>query len=295
MKISRLRRSPHRFPYIARRLRVRARRWHTGTALPFRFRERKEEEAEHTGRKKPKFFLILTAVILTPASCGLAVAIFATKSPTSAAHADMTARQTQIPNPGPTAEATIGAVGDRAPETPSQRRKNTNRSCPTRRSKQLRPRYSSSRSGCRTASTVKAEVPVQGPPVETPKNRAGQTPSTREREPRSASGEDTSGRIQKTPTPAFVAVEKDPQIVKLEKPEFPSFVWKMGVEGQVVVRVLIDANGKPLDSQILKSTNPVFEQPVIDAVMKSQFNPAQMGQGPVAAWLTIPFKFKQPK
>jgi protein TonB len=90
-------------------------------------------------------------------------------------------------------------------------------------------------------------------------------------------------------------VEKDPQIVKLEKPQFPSFVWKIGVEGQVVVRVLIDANGKPLDSQILKSTNPVFEQPVVDAVMKSQFNPAQMGQGPVAAWLTIPFKFRQPR
>ena len=69
----------------------------------------------------------------------------------------------------------------------------------------------------------------------------------------------------------------------------------MGIEGRVVVRVLIDPNGKALDSQILKSTNSVFEQPVIDAVMKSQFTPAQMGQGPVAAWLTIPFKFSKPK
>jgi len=96
-------------------------------------------------------------------------------------------------------------------------------------------------------------------------------------------------------SPAFIPVEKDPQIIRLEKPQFPSFVWKTGIEGQVVVKVLIDPDGKPIDTQILKSTNSVFEQPVIDAVMRSQFSAAQMGQGPVTAWLTIPFKFKQPK
>ena len=63
----------------------------------------------------------------------------------------------------------------------------------------------------------------------------------------------------------------------------------------VVVKVLIDTEGKPIDTQILKSTNSVFEEPVIDAVMRSQFTPALMGQGPVTAWLTIPFRFKQPK
>lgn len=94
---------------------------------------------------------------------------------------------------------------------------------------------------------------------------------------------------------AFIPVEKDPQIIRLEKPQFPSFVWRTGIEGQVVVKVLIDPDGKPIDTQILKSTNTVFEQPVIDAVLKSQFCAAQMGQGPVTAWLTIPFKFKQPK
>jgi TonB family protein len=46
---------------------------------------------------------------------------------------------------------------------------------------------------------------------------------------------------------------------------------------------------------VLKSTNSVFEQAVIEAVKKSQFAPAQMGQGAVTAWLTIPFRFRQPK
>jgi protein TonB len=96
-------------------------------------------------------------------------------------------------------------------------------------------------------------------------------------------------------TPAFVPIEKQPEIVTLEKPQFSPFVWKTGVEAQVVIRVLIDTDGNPVDTQVLKSTSSVFEGPVIDAVMKSKFTPAQMGQGPVSAWLTIPFKMKQPK
>lgn len=96
-------------------------------------------------------------------------------------------------------------------------------------------------------------------------------------------------------TPAFVAIEKQPEIITLEKPQFAPFVWKTGVEAQVVIRVLIDTDGNPVDAQVLKSTNSIFEGPVIDAVMKSKFAPAQMGQGPVSAWLTIPFKMKQPK
>jgi hypothetical protein len=32
-------------------------------------------------------------------------------------------------------------------------------------------------------------------------------------------------------------------------------------------------------------------QPVVDAVMASQYAPAEMTTGPVASWLTIPFRF----
>jgi TonB family protein len=103
--------------------------------------------------------------------------------------------------------------------------------------------------------------------------------------------------VESTPaeTPAFVAIEKQPEIIALEKPIFSPFVWKTVLEAQVVVRVLIDTDGNPVDSQVLKSTAGVFEGPVIEAVMKSKFAPAQMGQGPVSAWLTIPFRMKQPR
>jgi TonB family protein len=97
-----------------------------------------------------------------------------------------------------------------------------------------------------------------------------------------------------TETPAFVPVQKEPEIVKLVQPEIPNVVWMYGAVEQVIVKVLIDADGKPIDTQILKSTKQVLEKPVIDAVLNSKFLPAQSATGPVRTWLTIPFKFKGP-
>ncbi|MEW6512002.1 MAG: TonB family protein [Bacteroidota bacterium] len=89
----------------------------------------------------------------------------------------------------------------------------------------------------------------------------------------------------------FVAVEKEAKIIRLEKPRFSSLAFEQGIEGQVIVQVRIDASGKPLQTLTLRSTNDLLTQPVIEAVMRSEFSPAEMSTGPVASWLTIPFKF----
>ncbi|HMK38187.1 MAG TPA: energy transducer TonB [Bacteroidota bacterium] len=89
----------------------------------------------------------------------------------------------------------------------------------------------------------------------------------------------------------FVAIEKEARIIRLEKPKFSAQGFLIGVEGQVVIQVRIDATGKPIQTVTLKSTNDLLIQPVIEAVMASQFAPAEMTTGPVASWLTIPFRF----
>lgn len=91
--------------------------------------------------------------------------------------------------------------------------------------------------------------------------------------------------------PAFVPVEKQARIIRLEKPRITASGFLVGIEGQVVVQVRIDQTGKPIQTVTLKSTNDLLIQPVIDAVMSSQFAPAEMTTGPVASWLTIPFRF----
>ena len=103
--------------------------------------------------------------------------------------------------------------------------------------------------------------------------------------PAAAKREDTA-----SPAP-FVAIEKEARIIRLEKPKISNERFIGGVTGQVVVQVRIDATGKPVQTVTLKSTNDMLIAPVIDAIMASQFAPAEMTTGPVASWLTIPFRF----
>jgi TonB family protein len=93
-------------------------------------------------------------------------------------------------------------------------------------------------------------------------------------------------------TTPFVAVQEEPKIVHLERPVLPEVIARNHVSGSVTAKVMIDRDGKPGEVQILVSSSSVLEQPVIDAIGKSTFTPGMMGNGPVAAWVVIPFKFK---
>lgn len=95
-----------------------------------------------------------------------------------------------------------------------------------------------------------------------------------------------------TPEPEpFIAVEKIPQPVKLARPVYPDIARRVGVQGMVYVRVLVDEHGKPIKASVLKSDAEVLNAAAIDAAMHSEFTPGIMNNGPVKAWVTIPFKF----
>ncbi len=89
----------------------------------------------------------------------------------------------------------------------------------------------------------------------------------------------------------FIAVEKDPQLVKLQSPEIPDVAWGASSDAQIILRVLIDADGKPVKAKVLKGDNPLIQTAAVNAVMKSTFTPGVMGKAPVTAWLTLPLKF----
>ena len=90
---------------------------------------------------------------------------------------------------------------------------------------------------------------------------------------------------------SLAAMERLPSLIKLEMPEYPEVAYRNGIEGKVKVRVLVSTKGKPLRARIVESTNPVFNEPAIKAVMKSEFSPGVMPSGPVTAWIVIPFTF----
>jgi TonB family protein len=95
------------------------------------------------------------------------------------------------------------------------------------------------------------------------------------------------------PVDQFVLVQKEPQLLRLEKIRFPQEIIRRGFEGEVVVHVKISAEGKPLESKVLRSSNQALDAAVLEAVMNSEYSPGVMSTGPVTTWATIPFKFKK--
>lgn len=94
------------------------------------------------------------------------------------------------------------------------------------------------------------------------------------------------------PPPDFVPVEKQPVPIKSPSPQYPEIARRAGVEGTVWVKIWVDKEGKPVKAIVQKSDAELFNQPAIDAAMQWRFTPAVMNNGPVAVWVSIPFKFR---
>jgi protein TonB len=119
-------------------------------------------------------------------------------------------------------------------------------------------------------------------PAVIPEQKPAAPPSVSEPEPEPA-----------VPSQPFVAVQKDPQILRLEKPVIPDRVFMTGKSVQVLVRVQIGPDGRPLQAKIVKSSNPLANDAIINAVMKSEYSPGIMSSGPVTTWVSIPFSVKK--
>jgi TonB family protein len=78
-------------------------------------------------------------------------------------------------------------------------------------------------------------------------------------------------------------------------PKYPDAATKAGTEGTVYTQVSIDETGKVTKVVVTKSDAEIFNQPAIDAGMKWSFKPALKDGKPVAAVVSIPFRFKLSK
>jgi protein TonB len=94
------------------------------------------------------------------------------------------------------------------------------------------------------------------------------------------------------PPPDFVPVEKEPVVVKKVEPKYPELAMRAGLEGKVWVKIWVDKEGKAKQVVVIKSDAEIFNEPAIEAARQFVFTPAYMNNGPVAVWVSVPFKFK---
>ena len=99
-------------------------------------------------------------------------------------------------------------------------------------------------------------------------------------------------RIDDDAPPAdFVAVEKEPVVVKRVEPKYPELAMRAGLEGKVWVKIWVDKEGKSKQVVVLKSDAEIFNEPAVEAAKQFVFTPAYMNNGPVSVWVSVPFKF----
>jgi protein TonB len=90
----------------------------------------------------------------------------------------------------------------------------------------------------------------------------------------------------------FQPIEKEPVPIHTIAPQYPDIPLRVGLEGNVFIKVLLTKEGKVKKAILVKSDGDLFIQPAMDAAMKWVFTPAIMNGKPVQVWVSIPFRFR---
>ncbi len=86
---------------------------------------------------------------------------------------------------------------------------------------------------------------------------------------------------------------KSPPIpLKRVAPEYPLSQRIAGFEGTVIVDFLVDIEGRVKRAFVIKSNNPAFDEPAIEAVLQWVFKPAEVKGHPVISRMQVPIVFR---
>jgi protein TonB len=95
---------------------------------------------------------------------------------------------------------------------------------------------------------------------------------------------------------AFIAVEKEPQPVNIDEIKkrigYPPLAKEAGIQGKVIVRVLVGKNGKYEKHIVLRSPHKLLTEAVEKELPNLEFTPGIQAGKPIKVWVTIPFDFQ---
>jgi protein TonB len=88
-------------------------------------------------------------------------------------------------------------------------------------------------------------------------------------------------------------VDVSPQLIKKVEPAYPFMARRNGINGRVMVKLLVGTDGSVSKSAIVKADpKGIFEQAVLEAIQKWKFKPGVYRGRSVATWIIVPLQFK---
>ena len=84
------------------------------------------------------------------------------------------------------------------------------------------------------------------------------------------------GKGDSEESPIFMAWEEAPVLIKQVKPKYPEIARKAGVEGRVILQIVVDEKGNVIEAVPVVATPPgIFEEAAVEAIMQWKFKPAK--------------------
>jgi len=105
-------------------------------------------------------------------------------------------------------------------------------------------------------------------------------------------------RQRQEESPIFMAWEEAPELIRSTqiKPDYPSIARKAGVEGKVLLTIVIDEEGNVIKADVVfASPAGIFEDAAIKAILQWKYKPAKQRDKPikVAMGYTMEFTLKE--
>lgn len=86
-------------------------------------------------------------------------------------------------------------------------------------------------------------------------------------------------------------LDRLPRPTHRRPPKYPDDLRQLGMEGEAVIRIVVDADGRVAKAEVVRSTHPSFEAAALEAVKAWQFEAGRKGGRPVNAQLEMPIRF----
>jgi protein TonB len=131
-----------------------------------------------------------------------------------------------------------------------------------------------------------------------PKDRSLTDPRAGEGDPSEPPSDGPIGPVSVDPstppepvTPDYSWWDEAPVFLSIDPPTYPEMVRDAGIDGTVMVRVLIGVNGKVKDAYVVDGSDALREA-ALESARTAIFKAALQGVHPVEVWVVIPITFQ---
>lgn len=90
----------------------------------------------------------------------------------------------------------------------------------------------------------------------------------------------------------FQASSTLPRLTFQARADYPEIARRSGLEGTVLVHVLVDRQGRVAQVKVIQGVNPLLDRAAETAARKCKFTPAKQRELNVRAWVAIPYRFR---